>query len=979
MLARRVSALLLLCVLAALPFLGSCNSSSITTPAVCAISPTALGFGSVPVGLTADRTITVKNTGGGTLTGTVSVTCNQYSLVGSGSYSVAGGDSAHITVRFSPTDVGVFPCTIATGCDSVHVTGTGIVNNTPACSVTPASLNFGTVTVGQTADRTFTIKNIGGGTLTGTATTSTCPGYSITGTASYSLAHNETATITVRFAPGTPGAPARPSAWDRVKNMGRVAPADLGVLTCSVNPGTGCSAVDCSGTAEAAPTCQVSAASLDFGSVTVGQFSEKTFTITNAGGGTLTGGVSTSGCTGFSVTGSATYSLTAAQSKTFTIRFAPTSVGKPSRPQVWEKLKGWMVRPLNAGLQSCTVTTGCTSTVSASGTGIAASACQVNPTSLTFGSVPLGQHSDLPFSITNNGGGTLSGTVSTGSCAGFSIVGDATYSLAASASKIFTVRYAPTGAGLHTCNVSSGTGCASVNASGTGQLAPACLVNKSSLDFGSVTVGLTKDLTFDITNSGGGTLTGTVNTSGCSGFSVVGDASYSLGAGLSKTFTIRFAPTSAGKPANPQLWERLKSMIGRPQHTGVQTCTVNTGCTASVSASGTGVAAAAVCNVNPITLTFGSVNVGEHQDRTFTITNNGTSTLAGTVSLSCADFSIVGDASYSLAATQAKIFTIRYAPTSPGGRTCNIATGGTCSAVSASATGVSAVTCTPSSLTGTFGTWLEVDTTYSCTGAVQSVTRDTIVICASHSITDLSGSDSTFICTVTKCTSSQYEAECNGQITADSCSISYDIKIRGTFSGNTIRSVATINTVATGKCFGFGNQCTIIGGNLTRISSDTTDCGVRSGGGGGGGSVTMSCKIDGAAWASSAATGLMVTSGGSQALTLSGVRTSDGSGINLVLDDSPAITAKTYDQDTGAMGNYSQGTSVFLGSPTSITVTSLNTAAKTIAGTFSFTATNFVTSATKTITDGTFSGSYTTFGSPEWLMSHRARYRPSHR
>ncbi len=69
----------------------------------------------------------------------------------------------------------------------------------PIISVTPNSLNFGNVAVGSTSDRTFTVKNIGKGTLSGSASAS-AP-FSIVGSSSYSLAANESKTITVRFNP----------------------------------------------------------------------------------------------------------------------------------------------------------------------------------------------------------------------------------------------------------------------------------------------------------------------------------------------------------------------------------------------------------------------------------------------------------------------------------------------------------------------------------------------------------------------------------------------------------------------------------------------------------------------------------------------------------------------------------------------------------------------------------------------------------
>jgi hypothetical protein len=77
---------------------------------------------------------------------------------------------------------------------------------------------------------------------------------------------------------------------------------------------------------------------------------------------------------------------------------------------------------------------------------------------------------------------------------------------------------------------------------------PVCSLSAQSLDFGSVAVDGSRDLTFTITNTGGGTLTGTVS-GACANFSIVGEAGYSLGAGDVATVTARFAPVAAGARA----------------------------------------------------------------------------------------------------------------------------------------------------------------------------------------------------------------------------------------------------------------------------------------------------------------------------------------------------------------------------------------------------------------------------------------------
>lgn len=77
---------------------------------------------------------------------------------------------------------------------------------------------------------------------------------------------------------------------------------------------------------------------------------------------------------------------------------------------------------------------------------------------------------------------------------------------------------------------------------------PVCHISPDVLEFRSVFVGSFRDLTFRIENAGGGTLSGTVSSPGGE-FEVVGEGSYSLGAGETETFTVRFSPASLGSKA----------------------------------------------------------------------------------------------------------------------------------------------------------------------------------------------------------------------------------------------------------------------------------------------------------------------------------------------------------------------------------------------------------------------------------------------
>ena len=99
------------------------------------ISPLIINFDTVSVGGYLDEDFTITNVGGGTLTGTVSESCDHYTIIsGGGSYSLAASEYLTTTVRYEPTSGGTHDCTIETGCSScddvscsgVAAGGTGI-------------------------------------------------------------------------------------------------------------------------------------------------------------------------------------------------------------------------------------------------------------------------------------------------------------------------------------------------------------------------------------------------------------------------------------------------------------------------------------------------------------------------------------------------------------------------------------------------------------------------------------------------------------------------------------------------------------------------------------------------------------------------------------------------------------------------------------------------------------------------------------
>ena len=379
-------------------------SGTANPSAACQLSTTTLNFAAATLGsCTPTQNFTITNTGGAMLTGSVSESCPDFEITaGSGAYSLGPGQVHTVTVRFCPMNVGARTCTIETGsplCSDITATGTG--NASAACQVSPTTVDFGNVTVGTcSGTQTFTITNSGGTTLAG-AVSASCPDFQIlSGGGAYSLGAGQSRTVTVQFCPQSQGP-----------------------KSCTIETGqAACSDVQLSGVAEASLACQVSPSGLEFGYEPVGACSPvQEFAITNIGMGTVSGTVSES-CPDFEiVSGGGSYTLGAGQSRTVAVRFCPQSEGP----------------------KSCTIETGSATCGDVTLNGVG-SDCQVSPTFITFGDIPIGTCSGTQsFTITNNGSGLLSGEV-TELCSEIEFVsGGGPYSLHPGQSKTVVIRFCP--------------------------------------------------------------------------------------------------------------------------------------------------------------------------------------------------------------------------------------------------------------------------------------------------------------------------------------------------------------------------------------------------------------------------------------------------------------------------------------------------------------------------------------------------------
>ncbi len=533
---------------------------------------------------------------------------------------------------------------------SLSGTGTAAVIN---ISITPPSVNFGNVNVGQTLDRTVTITNpiSSTATLSGNVGNPSAPFSLVSGGGAYSLTPGHSKSVVVRFSPTTAG-------------------PFSGTLSITHNAGnqTSPTNVSLSGTGGPAPPAtiniSISPTSIDFGSGAVGQIFDHTLTLTNQSSstGTLTGSVGTLSAPFSVVSGGGAFSLTPGQSKSVVLRFSPTATGPFS---------GTLPVTHNAGNQSSPAN------VPLSGTGIIPIPGTINisvtPPSVNFGNVALGELSDLTVTLTNqaNSAGTLTGSVGALSVP-FSVVsGGGAFSLTPGQSKSVTVRFSPTATGASsgtlsiTHNATNQISPTNVPLSGTGIIRVVnLLVAPASVDFGSVIVGQTADQTITITNqiSSTGTLAGNVGSLSTPFILTGGSGAFSLSPGQSTLVRVRFFPMTAG-PASENLFITHNA--------------TNPGSPQTVSLSGQGVAptTSIKISISPTSVEFGNVPLGQSPDQTITITNQADSngTLAGSVGALSAPFSVVsGDGAFSLSPNESKAIMVRFSPTSEGAFSGNL-------------------------------------------------------------------------------------------------------------------------------------------------------------------------------------------------------------------------------------------------------------------------------------------------------------------
>jgi hypothetical protein len=411
---------------------------------------------------------------------------------------------------------------VTSGCVGSTSKGASTGSTTIALGLSPSSVSFGDVTIGQSGTKTVTLTSAGSGIVTISAISVAGNGFTASGPhLPISLSSGQSTTISVLFKP-------------------TASAVDSGTVTIASNAVEPSMTVALSGTGTTAATSvlSVSPSSVAFGTVSVGSEVTRTVQLASTGTASVTiSGMTFSG-SGISITGLAVpLTLAAGKEASLTITYKPRSAGT---------LAGSVSIASNAsdpseliGL-SGTATTAPTSTLTAT------------PSSITFGNVVIGTQTTQTIRLANSGTANVTVSGLAPSVAAVSVSGlTVPITLAPGTSANFTAAFKPTAASSVSGNITVTSNATDssmpIALTGTGEAAvPQLTANPTSLSFGNTTVGSSNVKQVTVTNTGNVSTTISSAAVAGTGFSLSGSgSSVALNPGQSETYTVNFDPKSA--------------------------------------------------------------------------------------------------------------------------------------------------------------------------------------------------------------------------------------------------------------------------------------------------------------------------------------------------------------------------------------------------------------------------------------------------
>jgi hypothetical protein len=562
------------------------------------VTSQTLDFGTVQVGTTAVRSNTIiNNTGSAIVLTGAQINKTDFKITGQKlPVKLAPGEQAALQVAYTPQSLGQSQGTVVLASNMKKLSPTFVLKGTGTATtgvatagpvrLTPASISFGAVPLGQTTTQSATLSNFGTRAVTVTKTAISGQGFALTGLSlPLTLGARQSVTFGVNFTPAASGmnsamisliSTVSLASQNRGNRPGQTAPGQVALNTVSSTlnlPVSGTGTTASTSTTTTPGQLAVSPPSLALGSVRIGTIQTRSVTLTNHGGTGVTLRQASITGSGFAMSG-LTFPTTLAtgQSKTFVVIFAPRTTGSAAgNIAVMSDATNSVVSVPISALAQTNV-----------GTGTSLGVLSSSDASLSFGNVPLGNSATQSETLINSGSSSV--TISQASVSGnsFRVTGlSLPMTLSPGQSFTFGVAFAPTTGGIATGSVAVASDASNatltISLAGAATVAGQLTVSPATLNFGSVIAGQSKSLTGKLTASGSSiTVTNASMTS--SEFTVSGlSLPVTLAAGQSASFTVNFTPQASGTAAatasfisnasNPSAIESLTGGgTGAPQH-----------------------------------------------------------------------------------------------------------------------------------------------------------------------------------------------------------------------------------------------------------------------------------------------------------------------------------------------------------------------------------------------------------------------------
>jgi len=494
----------------------------------------------------------------------------------------------------------------------------GSVSSTPLVprlNINTRTITLPTVKLGQWKDTVIAISNNGTDTLKITSISSTKNYFSVRPTL-FIVPPGETRNDTIRFVSDSIG----------VRNA---------VITFVNNAATSPDVISVTGVGSGTPILALHSRSITFPSMNIGQWVDTVLTISNTGNDTLkiTSITSTRSNVSFRPT-----ALTIAphETKNDTMRFVSDLYG--ARNALINIISNAATNP---------------DVITVDGFGIGTPILAVNPRSITFPAVRIGQWKDTVITMTNTGNDILDITNITSTRNYFSIR-PTILSILPGETSNDTIRFMPDSIGLRTASFSIVTNASAsydmIFTTGFSIGTPGLTLNSRSLNFPAMNIGQWTDTVVTVTNTGSDTLKISNVTSSKNYFNIR-LTDLIVPPGETRYDTIRFMPDSIG--SRSALISFVSNAATSPD---------------TIVVTGYGLGTSGLV-LNPRSISFPAVNIGQWRDTVVTITNNGNDTLKITSITSTKNYFSVRPALLIVPPGEIRNDTLRFVPDSIGVRT----------------------------------------------------------------------------------------------------------------------------------------------------------------------------------------------------------------------------------------------------------------------------------------------------------------------